>query len=74
MSAKERLARLEELLLERRATGCLSVEALLDLLVCLYTECSSCPLKREKHVTDFLQWGKDRHRKHLSGRPVLTPP
>ncbi|XP_023808628.1 serine/threonine-protein kinase MRCK beta isoform X2 [Oryzias latipes] len=58
MSAKERLARLEELLLERRATGCLSVEALLDLLVCLYTECSSCPLKREKHVTDFLQWVK----------------
>ncbi|XP_024147044.1 serine/threonine-protein kinase MRCK beta isoform X2 [Oryzias melastigma] len=58
MSAQERLARLEELLLERRAAGCLSVEALLDLLICLYSECSSCPLKREKHVTDFLQWVK----------------
>nr|XP_043905451.1 serine/threonine-protein kinase MRCK beta isoform X4 [Solea senegalensis] len=59
MSAQVRLKRLEELLLEQKAAGCLSVEALLDLLLCLYTECStSGPLKREKHVTDFLQWVK----------------
>lgn len=58
MSAQVRLKRLEELLLEQKAAGCLSVEALLDLLLCFYTECSQSPLKREKHVTDFLQWGK----------------
>lgn len=60
MSAQERLKRLEELLLEQRAAGCLNVEALLDLLLCFYTECSQSPLKREKHVTDFLEWGKTR--------------
>lgn len=36
------------------------MEALLDLLLCLYSECSHGPMKREKHITDFLQWGKDR--------------
>lgn len=58
MSAQDRLKRLEELLLEQKAAGCLSVEALLDLLLCFYTEVSHSPLKREKHVTDFLEWGK----------------
>ncbi|XP_037606691.1 serine/threonine-protein kinase MRCK beta isoform X3 [Sebastes umbrosus] len=58
MSAQERLKRLEELLLEQKAAGCLSVEALLDLLLCFYTEVSHSPLKREKHVTDFLEWVK----------------
>uniref|UniRef100_A0A3B4XJV6 Uncharacterized protein n=1 Tax=Seriola lalandi dorsalis TaxID=1841481 RepID=A0A3B4XJV6_SERLL len=58
MSAQVRLKRLEELLLEQKAAGCLSVETLLDLLLCLYTECSHSPLKREKHITDFLEWGK----------------
>ncbi|XP_034436457.1 serine/threonine-protein kinase MRCK beta isoform X2 [Hippoglossus hippoglossus] len=56
MSAQVRLKRLEELLLEQRAAGCVSVEALLDLLLCLHSECSSGPLKREKHITDFLEW------------------
>lgn len=60
MSAQERLRRLEKLLLEQKEAGCLSVEALLDLLLCLYTECSNSPLKREKHITDFLNWGKNR--------------
>uniref|UniRef100_A0A1A7WMS8 non-specific serine/threonine protein kinase n=1 Tax=Iconisemion striatum TaxID=60296 RepID=A0A1A7WMS8_9TELE len=58
MSAQERLKRLEELLLEQKEAGCLSVEALLDLLLCLFTECSNSPLKREKHITDFLEWAK----------------
>uniref|UniRef100_A0A3B3WDQ9 non-specific serine/threonine protein kinase n=1 Tax=Poecilia mexicana TaxID=48701 RepID=A0A3B3WDQ9_9TELE len=58
MSAQERLRRLEELLLEQKEAGCLSVEALLDLLLCLYTECSNSPLKREKHITEFLNWVK----------------
>ncbi|XP_023138589.2 serine/threonine-protein kinase MRCK beta isoform X3 [Amphiprion ocellaris] len=58
MSAQVRLKQLEELLLEQKAAGCLSVETLLDLLLCFYTECSNCPLKREKHITDFLEWVK----------------
>ncbi|XP_062267051.1 serine/threonine-protein kinase MRCK beta isoform X1 [Platichthys flesus] len=56
MSAQVRLKRLEELLLEQPGAGCVSVEALLDLLLCLSSECSSGPMKREKHITDFLEW------------------
>ncbi|XP_034018471.1 serine/threonine-protein kinase MRCK beta isoform X1 [Thalassophryne amazonica] len=51
MSAQLRLKRLEELLLDQ-----LSVETLLDLLLCFSAECANSPLKREKHVNDFLQW------------------
>ncbi|XP_038583023.1 serine/threonine-protein kinase MRCK beta isoform X1 [Micropterus salmoides] len=58
MSAQVRLKRLEELLLEQKAAGCLSVEALLDLLLCFYTECSQSALRRERHVSDFLHWVK----------------
>ncbi|XP_075993387.1 serine/threonine-protein kinase MRCK beta isoform X1 [Genypterus blacodes] len=58
MSAQTRLKQLEELLLEQKVAGSLSMETLLDLLLCLYTECSNSPLKREKHVTDFLEWVK----------------
>lgn len=58
MSAKVRLKQLEELLLQQKLAGALSVETLLDLLLCLYQECSHSPLKREKHVTDFLEWGE----------------
>ncbi|XP_049613685.1 serine/threonine-protein kinase MRCK beta isoform X1 [Syngnathus scovelli] len=57
-AAPVRLKRLEEMLVERTAPGCLSVETLLDLLVCVTSECSNCSLKREKHVTDFLDWVK----------------
>lgn len=72
MSARVRLERLEELLLEQKEAGCLSVEALLDLLLCLYTECSHSPLKREKHVTDFLDWGKSLYLVRDQNR--LVPP
>uniref|UniRef100_A0A3Q2Z650 non-specific serine/threonine protein kinase n=1 Tax=Hippocampus comes TaxID=109280 RepID=A0A3Q2Z650_HIPCM len=57
-AAPVRLKRLEEMLAERTAPGCLSVETLLDLLLCVTSECANCPLKREKHVTDFLDWVK----------------
>ncbi|XP_036405269.1 serine/threonine-protein kinase MRCK beta-like isoform X1 [Megalops cyprinoides] len=60
MSAKVRLKKLEQLLLDghQQNESFLSVETLLDILICLYNECSSSPLKREKHVTDFLEWVK----------------
>uniref|UniRef100_A0A3Q3EIA7 Uncharacterized protein n=1 Tax=Labrus bergylta TaxID=56723 RepID=A0A3Q3EIA7_9LABR len=59
MSAQDRLKRLEELLLEQKEAGCLSVEALLDLLLCFCAEVSQTPLRRDKHVHDFLDWGKN---------------
>ncbi|XP_056619958.1 serine/threonine-protein kinase MRCK beta isoform X2 [Triplophysa dalaica] len=60
MSAKVRLKKLEQLLLDghHKNEKSLSVETLLDILVCLYNECSNSPLKREKHVTEFLEWVK----------------
>ncbi|XP_065113335.1 serine/threonine-protein kinase MRCK beta isoform X1 [Paramisgurnus dabryanus] len=60
MSAKVRLKKLEQLLLDGHLKNdkSLSVETLLDILVCLYNECTSSPLKREKHVTEFLEWVK----------------
>ncbi|XP_059212054.1 serine/threonine-protein kinase MRCK beta isoform X1 [Centropristis striata] len=58
MSAEARVKRLEELLLQQEVAGCLSVEALLDLLLCFYTELLQTPLKRDKHVSDFLHWVK----------------
>ncbi|XP_060119076.1 serine/threonine-protein kinase MRCK beta isoform X3 [Heteronotia binoei] len=61
MSAKVRLKKLEQLLLDgpRRHESVLSVEALLDLLVGLYTEFSrDSPLRRDRLVSDFLEWAK----------------
>ncbi|XP_057208297.1 serine/threonine-protein kinase MRCK beta isoform X3 [Triplophysa rosa] len=60
MSAKVRLKKLEQLLLDghQKNEKSLSVETLLDILICLYNECSNSPLKREKHVTEFLEWVK----------------
>ncbi|XP_029532980.1 serine/threonine-protein kinase MRCK beta isoform X2 [Oncorhynchus nerka] len=60
MSAKVRLKKLEQLLLDgtQKNANSLSVETLLDILICLYNECSNSHLKREKHVTDFLEWVK----------------
>ncbi|XP_041661237.1 serine/threonine-protein kinase MRCK beta isoform X2 [Cheilinus undulatus] len=58
MSAQDRLKRLEQLLLEQKEAGFLSVEALLDLLLCFCAEVSQTPLRRDKHVHDFLEWVK----------------
>uniref|UniRef100_A0A8C4T582 non-specific serine/threonine protein kinase n=1 Tax=Erpetoichthys calabaricus TaxID=27687 RepID=A0A8C4T582_ERPCA len=60
MSAKVRLKKLEQILMEghQKNENSLSVETLLDLLICLYNECSSSPLRREKYVSEFLEWVK----------------
>ncbi|KAM4691019.1 serine/threonine-protein kinase MRCK beta [Rhinophrynus dorsalis] len=60
MSAKVRLKKLEQLLLDgpQRNEAALSVETLLDVLICLYTECSSSTLRRDKYVSEFLEWAK----------------
>lgn len=61
MSGEVRLKKLEKLILDGPAHSngqCLSVETLLDILVCLYDECNNSPLRREKNVLEFLEWGK----------------
>ncbi|XP_035380073.1 serine/threonine-protein kinase MRCK alpha isoform X3 [Electrophorus electricus] len=60
MSGEVRLRRLEKLFLDGpcQSNQCLSVEALLDVLVCLYDECTNSPLRREKKILEFLEWAK----------------
>lgn len=61
MSGEVRLKKLEKLVLDgpSQSNGqCFSVETLLDILVCLYDECNNSPLRREKNVLEFLDWGK----------------
>nr|XP_006000507.1 PREDICTED: myotonin-protein kinase isoform X2 [Latimeria chalumnae] len=53
MSAEVRLKKLEELVAER---GLVSLETLLDFLVCVFREYSSLPLAQEKYVEEFLRW------------------
>lgn len=60
MSAKVRLKKLEQLLLNgpQKNANSMSVETLLDILICLYNECSSSPIRREKYIAEFLEWAK----------------
>ncbi|KAM9703884.1 serine/threonine-protein kinase MRCK alpha isoform 3-T3 [Menidia menidia] len=61
MSGEVRLKKLEKLILDgpAQANGqCLSVETMLDILVCLYDECNNSPLRREKNILEFLDWAK----------------
>ncbi|XP_067413438.1 myotonin-protein kinase isoform X2 [Emydura macquarii macquarii] len=55
MCAALRAGRLEELVLDR---GCVGLEPLLDLLLCVYRELSASPLAQETHIREFLQWAK----------------
>ncbi|XP_041418507.1 serine/threonine-protein kinase MRCK alpha isoform X3 [Xenopus laevis] len=59
MSGEVRLRQLEQLILNGPGRGgSLSVESLLDSLLCLYDECSASPLRRDKHIHDYIQWAK----------------
>ncbi|XP_028996108.1 serine/threonine-protein kinase MRCK alpha isoform X3 [Betta splendens] len=61
MSGEVRLKKLEKLILDGpvQSNGqCLSVETLLDILVCLFDECNNSPLRREKNILEFLDWAK----------------
>ncbi|XP_054474975.1 serine/threonine-protein kinase MRCK alpha isoform X4 [Anoplopoma fimbria] len=61
MSGEVRLKKLEKLILDGPAQSngqCLSVETLLDILVCLYDECNNSPIRREKNILEFLEWAK----------------
>ncbi|XP_034283847.1 serine/threonine-protein kinase MRCK alpha isoform X7 [Pantherophis guttatus] len=61
MSGEVRLRQLEQFILDgpTQTNGqCFSVETLLDILICLYDECNNSPLRREKNILEFLEWGK----------------
>ncbi|XP_018120419.1 serine/threonine-protein kinase MRCK alpha isoform X5 [Xenopus laevis] len=59
MSGEVRLRQLEQLILNGPGRGgSLSVESLLDSLLCLYDEFSASPLRRDKHIHDYIQWAK----------------
>uniref|UniRef100_A0A3B3I9A5 CDC42 binding protein kinase alpha (DMPK-like) b n=1 Tax=Oryzias latipes TaxID=8090 RepID=A0A3B3I9A5_ORYLA len=64
MSGEVRLKKLEKLILDGPAQSngqCLSVETLLDILVCLYDECNNSPLRREKNILEFLDWALEKN-------------
>lgn len=72
MSAKERQKQLEHMYLsgvQNNRGLVFSVETLLDVLVVLFDECCSSNLRREKTVTEFVEYGKPqillRHFSHL---------
>ncbi|XP_066439051.1 serine/threonine-protein kinase MRCK gamma [Eleutherodactylus coqui] len=61
MSVEKRLKKLEETVLGGpRGCDCdsLSVETLLDVLICLCQECKAPSLRRDKNVTEFLAWAE----------------
>lgn len=61
MSGEVRLKQLEQFILDgpTQTNGqCFSVETLLDILICLYDECNNSPLRREKNILEYLEWGK----------------
>ncbi|XP_046400063.1 serine/threonine-protein kinase MRCK alpha isoform X1 [Ischnura elegans] len=60
-NAEERLRNLESLFLGGPVLGrglCLSLETLLDVLLVLYDECCNSSLRREKTVSDFIEFVK----------------
>ncbi|XP_018409819.1 PREDICTED: serine/threonine-protein kinase MRCK gamma [Nanorana parkeri] len=61
MSVERRLKDLEDMVLKGpHGSGyqSLSVETLLDVLICLCQECSVAPLRRDKNVSEFLAWAE----------------
>ncbi|XP_014247988.1 serine/threonine-protein kinase Genghis Khan isoform X2 [Cimex lectularius] len=60
-TGEKRLRQLESLFLGGPILGqgqCFSIETLLDILVVLYDECCNSSLRREKTVSDFIEFAK----------------
>lgn len=58
---KERLKQLEQLIVtgvQNNPGQIFSIETLLDGLIILYDECCSSTLRREKSITNFVDFGK----------------
>ena len=61
MAAEERLKELENIYLsgvQRSNGGAVSIETLLDTFILLYDECYNSTLRREKNVTEFVEFGE----------------
>ena len=61
MSAEERLPQLARLYVSgvQNSNGqALSIESLLDVLVVLYDECCNTTLRREKNISEFVDFGE----------------
>lgn len=64
LTGEQRLRQLEALFLGGPIQGqgqSFSVETLLDVLLVLYDECCNSSLRREKTVSDFIEFGKIQH-------------
>ena len=60
-SVEDRLHKLEDAFLqgpEKSQGKSYSTETLLDILLFLYDECTNSSLRREKTVSDFIEYGK----------------
>lgn len=55
----DRLKQLEQLYLQgvQYDSNSLSLESLLDVLLCLFDECCSSTLRKEKIIADFVSFG-----------------
>lgn len=59
ITGRQRIRQLEAMFLDRRAgRHSLSVETLLDILLLLYDECCNSSLRREKAISDFIEYVK----------------
>lgn len=60
MLARMQLKKLVQLLLDKPWHNEIdwSMETLLDMIMCLYTECSQLALCHHKYVSRFLEWAK----------------
>lgn len=57
--SEQRLKQLETLyLLGPQFGDAVSMETLIDVLVCLYEECCSSTLRKEKNVSEFVEFSK----------------
>lgn len=70
----ERRLRALERLVRGEAGGGPGLDGLLDLLLGLHHELSSAPLRRERNVAQFLNWGEWPRRDGAGGGPRDTAP
>lgn len=64
VTGERRLRQLEALFLGGPVQGggqSFSIETLIDILIVLYDECCNSSLRREKTVSDFIEFGKYCH-------------
>jgi hypothetical protein len=72
MNPPERLKTLEKIFSAGIQDTALSTEALLDVFLVLYDECSSATLRRDKNIAEFVETGECKYSlwvlKHLIER------